>query len=132
MITQLVAKYYTLLQSENKICSRKDYWIFVLITIFVKIALIFVLAIFAYFNLSILDIPVILIYISIDIMIILLAIKRLHDANLSGFWIFIPILLFSQSVTKNNRYNIKEEIPTTDEDQNLLLLIKELEKTKEK
>ena len=132
MITQLVAKYYTLLRSENKVCSKKDYWIFILITIFFKIVLIFVSAIFSYFYLSILNIPVLLIYAVIDIMIIVLSIKRLHDANLSGFWIFIPILLFSQSVTKNNKYNIKEEIPTTDEDKNLLLLINELEKTKEK
>lgn len=50
MITKLIAKYYDLIVSENTVCSRKDYWIFVLIYACANILILFVSTILASFG----------------------------------------------------------------------------------
>ncbi len=94
MITQLIAKYYDLLRKENTVCSRKDYWIFVLITFGINIILIFVSAILESFGFSsIFQLPLFLISAFMCICQIILVIKRFHDINLSGYWILVLNIL---------------------------------------
>lgn len=143
MITQLIAKYYDLLRKENTVCSRKDYWIFVLITFCINIILIFVSAMLESFGFpSMLQLPLFLVSISLLICQMVLITKRLHDINLSGYWLLmiliLPIfhlLLFMPSTTYNNKYIPKEKLMTDEdkkENEQLEAFIKVLEKEKTK
>lgn len=142
MITKLIAKYYTLICKENvQICSRKDYWIFFLIYIGIDILLLFVSTIFENFYFpTIFHLPLFIIYLLISIVLILLSIKRLHDANFSGFWLLLPgvslIFLTLPSDNKNNKYTEELEVSQEDKEENdkLEKFIELLEKqeTKEK
>ena len=56
-----------------------------------------------------------------DILLFILSIKRLHDANLSGLFILIPliglVLLFSPSSINKNKYN-KQIIENENKEEN--------------
>lgn len=140
MLTKLIAKYYCLICDDNeKTCSRKDFWIFFGIYLGIFIILMFIVSIFDSFNFpSIFYLPLFICFIGIHILLILLAIKRLHDVNLNGFYILLPfvniILLFSPSVEENNKYNEKElSEEDKKENENLEKFIELLEnKNKEK
>ena len=93
MITQLIAKYYTLLKSENKVCSRKDYWIFKIIHFIINILILLLGYIFYFFNFSIIfEMILIVISLIVEIIDIILTVKRLHDVNLSGIFFVLPFL----------------------------------------
>ena len=120
MITKIIAKYYDLLQEKNTICSRKDYWIFVLINFFISTIMLFSSAILIEFGLPyIFLLPFFIIFLFISAIQIILSVKRMHDINLSGFWLLFPgialILLPLPSVTYKNNYKSKEELLTEED-----------------
>ena len=124
MITRLVAKYYDLLRKEVTVCSRKDYWIFAFITFFINVILLFSFTILENFGFPyIFYLPLFLISIALLICQMVLITKRLHDINLSGYWLLmiliLPIfhlLLLMSSVTYNNKYIPKENLMTEEDE----------------
>ena len=137
MVTKLIAKYYTIICDKDiTVCNRKDFCIFFGIYFGILCALICIDSIFKLFGVSnIFHILLFVIFLIVHLLLILISIKRLHDLNLNGFWIFLPFialaLLFSPSFEKNNRY-IKKEISEEDkkEDEEIEEFIKILEKRK--
>lgn len=144
MITQLIAKYYDLLlRKESTVCSRKDYWIFILISFCINILLLFVSVILINFGFPyIFQLPLFLISVGLFICQMVLITKRLHDINLSGYWLLmiliLPIfylLLLAPSVTYNNKYIPKENLMTEEdkkENEQLEAFINLLEKVETK
>ena len=144
MLTKLIAKYYCLICEEDvEVCNRKDFDIFFGIYFAILVILICITAIFDNFNFSIIFyLPLLICFLIVHILLILLAIKRLHDLELNGFFIFIPFiaiaLLFFPSVENNKKYSKNSKTEMTEEDkkenENLEKLIEllEKEKTKEK
>lgn len=139
MLTKLIAKYYCLICEEDvEVCNRKDFDIFFGIYFAVLAILICITAVFDSFNFPIiLYLPLLICFLIVHILLILLAIKRLHDLELNGFFIFIPFiaiaLLFFPSVENNKKYG-KKEISKEEERENAQLekLIELLEKEKAK
>lgn len=129
----MIDKYIDLLSKDCNICNRKDYLIFIAFGIIFLLILIFASGVLYEFkleflaNLIIIIVPLILIG-----SFIILSIKRFHDVNYSGYWIFsiffFPVFLYlilQPSVTCKNKY-----IPVTEDenDQELNMLIERLEK----
>lgn len=141
MLTKLIAKYYCLICDKNiQVCNRRDFCIFFLIYIIVEAILLIISATFDVFGFpSIFYLPLLVFSIFIRILLIILSIKRLHDLELSGFWIFLLftfiLLLILPSVEDNKKYG-KKEISKEEERENAqlekLIELLEKEKTKEK
>ena len=136
MLTKLIAKYYCLICDRNvQVCNRKDFCIFFLIYIIVEAMLLIISATFDIFGFpSIFYLPLLVFSIFIRIVLIILSVKRLHDLELSGFWIFLLftfLLLILPSVEDNRKYG-KKEISKEEEQENEKLekLIELLEKEK--
>lgn len=139
MLTKLIAKYYTIICDDNvKVCNRKDFCIFFGIYILTFLILLIVITIFKSFKLpNIFYLPILLCSIVMDILLFILSIKRLHDANLSGLFILIPliglVLLFSPSSINKNKYN-KQIIENENKEENeeLECFIKKLQENTKK
>lgn len=123
MLTKLIAKYYDLICKEDiQICSRKDFFLFLGIRIFVFLIFLIVVNVLDVFSFpNIFYLPLFIFSLLMDISLIILSVKRLHDANFSGFFILIPIvsivLVILPSDKKNNKY-IKKEISDEDKREN--------------
>lgn len=137
MLEKLIAKYYIIIcDKDTTVCNRKDFCIFFGIYFGILCVLVFMASIFKLFEVpDIFHIVLFVIFLMVHILLILVSIKRLHDLNLNGFFIFIPFivfaLLFSPSFKKNNRY-IKKEISKEDkkEDEEIVKFIEKLEEQK--
>lgn len=107
---KLIDKYINLFKSDNLICSRKDFNVFLLVCIVLNIIIIIIMLILAEFGFSEeLLLPILgIIGIILDFFIIVLQIKRLHDINSSGLWIFfapsIFLCIFKKSIIEDNKY----------------------------
>lgn len=139
MLTKLIAKYYDLIFNEVSVCSRKDYGIFFVVYIAIGVFLLLVSTTLSSFGFDkIVQLPVFLLYVTSFVFLTILSIKRLHDLNLCGWWIFFPfifiIMLFSPSSTINNRYLGYANTEMTEEDikesENLERFIELLENSK--
>ena len=141
---KLIDKYINLFKSDNLICSRKDFNVFLLICIVLNIIIIIIMSILAEFGfLEKLLLPIWgIIGIILDFFIIVLQIKRLHDINNSGLWIFfapsIFLCIFKKSIIEDNKYikkmkqngmieKTQEEIASDYENEKLEEFIKILE-----
>lgn len=141
---KLIDKYINLFKSDNLICSRKDFNVFLLICIVLNIIIIIIMSILAEFGFSEkLLLPIWgIIGIILDFFIIVLQIKRLHDINNSGLWIFfapsIFLCIFKKSIIEDNKYikkmkqngmieKTQEEIASDYENEKLEEFIKILE-----
>ena len=141
---KLIDKYIYLFKSDNLICSRKDFNVFLLICIVLNIIIIIIMSILAEFGfLEKLLLPIWgIIGIILDFFIIVLQIKRLHDINNSGLWIFfapsIFLCIFKKSIIEDNKYikkmkqngmieKTQEEIASDYENEKLEEFIKILE-----
>lgn len=141
MFAKLIAKYYDLIFDDEPVCSRKDYGIFFLIYIATGVVLLLVSTTLSSFGFdNVVQLPVFLLSVVSFIFLTVLSIKRLHDVNLCGWWIFFPfiflIMLFSPSSTINNRYlgyaNTEMTKKDIEESENLEKFIELLEKEKTK
>ena len=133
MFDEFIDKYKELFKEETKVCPRKDFALFFFIAFVINILVLFIATSFS--ANTILGKILVLIYLLLCLVtfvsFIVLGIKRLHDANLSGWLIFIPVLLFCETVTSNNKYLNKEDLMSVEdkkENDNLEKFIELLEK----
>ena len=131
---KMIEKYIELLSSDTDICNKKDYLIFILISIIIFFISLFFDFLLSSYNIKIAGIFTPIITIVLICCIVILSIKRLHDINYSTYWIlslfFPPVfiyLMLQPSVVIKNKF-IKQE--KTQEDLKLEILIKKLEEGK--